>query len=32
MNASMRVAMPWSVRMMTGTLYLRAMLTASIAV
>ena len=31
-NASMRVAMAWSLRMNTGTLYLRAMLTASMAV
>ena len=31
-NASMRVAMAWSLRMKTGTLYLRAMLTASMAV
>ena len=31
-NASMRVAMAWSLTMKTGTLYLRAMLTASMAV
>jgi len=31
-KASIRVAMAWSLRMNTGTLYFRAMFTASIAV
>ena len=31
-KASMRVAMAWSLRTKTGTLYLRAMFTASMAV